>query len=272
MIARGFKPVVWVGAVGAAALGCYMLSLRVASERADVGTLERRIVATQQQIRSLRTELGTRGRLAQLEQWNDEVLALSAPASGQFIQGAQLASFETHEASPLDGAADIRMASADTTPPAPQAAPAPAQTGLPAPQRAIAPAPPPPQQTATMQRVSLSVTTPPLRTATPAVHPTRPAAHPTLAAAATKHPAVAGHIAPVAPPRTALATRPVRTAMAATTTRTNAAAPPARTRLASADMPSHQTASARRPSLLDARTLREIGSAARAEHRGGTRD
>src|SRR5882757_5183953 len=116
MIARGFKPVVWVAAVGAAALGCYMLSLRVASERADLTRLQSRIVATQQQIRALQTEVGTRGRLAQLEQWNDEVLALAPPASGQFVQGAQLARFETRETSPLDGQADVQMASAGATP------------------------------------------------------------------------------------------------------------------------------------------------------------
>ena len=46
MIARGFKPVVWVAAVGAAALSCYMLSLRVAAERADLTSLQRRIIAS----------------------------------------------------------------------------------------------------------------------------------------------------------------------------------------------------------------------------------
>src|SRR5437868_14644663 len=124
MIARGFKPVVWVAAVGAAALGCYMLSLRVASERADLATLQHRIVATQQQIRALETEVGTRGRLAQLEQWNDEVLALAPPSSAQFVQGAQLARFEVHEASPLDGPAQVQLASADAAPSATQPAPA----------------------------------------------------------------------------------------------------------------------------------------------------
>ena len=57
MIARGFKPVAWVAAIGTAALGCYMLSLRVASERAELTGLERRIVNTQKSIRSLQTEL-----------------------------------------------------------------------------------------------------------------------------------------------------------------------------------------------------------------------
>ena len=36
MMARGFKPVGWVAGVAAAALGCYMLSLNVASERAEL--------------------------------------------------------------------------------------------------------------------------------------------------------------------------------------------------------------------------------------------
>src|SRR5580765_3421811 len=139
MIARGFKPVVWVAAVGAAALGCYMLSLRVASERADLTSLQQRIVATQQQIRALQTEVGTRGRLAQLEQWNDEVLALAPPASGQFVQGAQLARFETRLTSPLDGPADVQMASAEASTQAPP--PAPAAPAAPVAQHAIASAP-----------------------------------------------------------------------------------------------------------------------------------
>src|SRR6185295_2689767 len=100
----------WVAAVGTAALGCYMLSLRVASERADLTNLERQIVATRQQIRSLQTELGTRGRLQQLEQWNNEVLALAAPVSGQYLHAnVQLARFGTAPPAALD-APEVRMA------------------------------------------------------------------------------------------------------------------------------------------------------------------
>ena len=85
MIAQGFKPVGWVGAVAGAALGCYMLSLNVASERAELAKIERQIVAAKQEIRTLQTELGTRGRMQQLEHWNAEVLALSAPTASQFL-------------------------------------------------------------------------------------------------------------------------------------------------------------------------------------------
>ena len=87
MMARGFKPVGWVAGVAAAALGCYMLSLNVASERAELAKLERSIIAAKRDIRTLQTELGTRGRLQQLESWNANVLALSAPTSAQCWSG-----------------------------------------------------------------------------------------------------------------------------------------------------------------------------------------
>ena len=113
MIARGFKPVAWVGAVGGAALCCYMLSLQVAAERAELASLERRIVSTQQSIRTLQTELGTRGRLSQLEQWNAEVLALSAPVADQFLESSvSLARFDV-QGDVLDNPTRVRMASAE---------------------------------------------------------------------------------------------------------------------------------------------------------------
>ena len=116
MIAKGFKPVGWAAAVGAAALCCYMLSLNVAAERAELETIERQIIAARQDIRALQTELGTRGRLAQLEQWNADVLALSAPASNQFLPNAfQLASLMQPE--PSVGDVEVRLASADATAP-----------------------------------------------------------------------------------------------------------------------------------------------------------
>jgi len=230
MIARGFKPVGWVAAVGTAALGCYMLSLRVASERADLTSLQTRIVATQQQIRSLQTELGTRGRLQQLEQWNDEVLALAAPVSGQYLHSdVRLARFGAAPAAPLE-APQVRMAAAETAPaPASELAPAPAPAAVPAPRHAVADqralAPPPPLERPTVQRTSLTVA---------------PAA---------------------APPRLAVAPTPPR-------------APASRARTASAEPPRSARAPQGRPAaLLDERTLREIGSAARAERGGGgTRD
>lgn len=239
MIARGFKPVGWVAAVGTAALGCYMLSLRVASERADLTGLQRQIVSTQQQIRSLQTELGTRGRLQQLEQWNDDVLALAAPVSGQYLHAdVRLARFGAVPAAPLE-APLVRLAAAETAP-----APAPAPVAVPAPRHAVADpralAPPPPLERPLVQRTSLTLT------ASAAPAPARPRPMPVRAT-------------PPAP-RTAAA-EPHST-------------PPARARTASAEPPRSARAPQGRPAaLLDERTLREIGSAARAERGGGgTRD
>lgn len=128
MIARGFKPVGWVAAVAASALGCYMLSLNVAAERAELEKVERRIIAARQDIRTLQTELGTRGRLTQLEHWNAEVLALSAPASNQFLDSAvRLASFSQPQPTVEDRTAKVRLASAETVEQQPAARPAVAQ-------------------------------------------------------------------------------------------------------------------------------------------------
>ena len=132
MMARGFKPVGWVAAVATAALGCYMLSLNVASERADLAKVEAQIVSTKQDIRSLQTELGTRGRLAQLEQWNADVLALSAPATTQFMDDeVKLARFDQHIPT-LEQRSEVRLAAAEVAPPEPRTVEAPVIEAAPA--------------------------------------------------------------------------------------------------------------------------------------------
>jgi hypothetical protein len=207
MSARSFKSVGWVAGVGAAALGCYMLSLQVAAERAELASVERRIVAAQQEIRGLQTELGTRGRLQQLEQWNADVLALSAPASGQFVENdVVLARLEQRPTDELPGGASVRMASAEVAPAAPAAPAAPVEA---------------------RPQVRTAVAQAPAEPARPVVR------RASLTTAATPAPA------PVAATRTA-------------TTRPAPAAAKAPTRSAS---------------LLDERTTRAIGEAARSETR-----
>ena len=120
MIARGFKSVIWVATVGGAALSCYMVSLRVATERNELAKVERQIVAAKRDIRSLQTELGTRGRMTQLEQWNAEVLALSAPSSAQFLKDEfTLARLYRNDPTVAERSAEVRLASADTQAPKP---------------------------------------------------------------------------------------------------------------------------------------------------------
>ena len=87
MSARSFRSVFMVATCAGAALTCYLVSLNVASERASLEDVETKIVLAQRDIRLLQTEIGTRGRLAQLERWNVKVLALSAPSADQFLEG-----------------------------------------------------------------------------------------------------------------------------------------------------------------------------------------
>jgi hypothetical protein len=88
MSARSFGSVFMVASCAGAALGCYLVSLRVASERAALENVETRIVSTQGELRMIQTEIGTRGRLSQLERWNAGSFALSAPAANQFVGGS----------------------------------------------------------------------------------------------------------------------------------------------------------------------------------------
>ena len=87
MSAHGFKSVYMAASVVGAALACYMVSLNVASERAALEGIEEQIVLAQRDIRVLQTEIGTRGRLAQLERWNARFIRLAAPSADQFVEG-----------------------------------------------------------------------------------------------------------------------------------------------------------------------------------------
>ncbi|MCY7280765.1 MAG: hypothetical protein LH610_07705 [Sphingomonas bacterium] len=87
MSAHGFKSLFMAASVAGAALGCYLVSLNVASERAKLERVEGKIVLAQREIRLLQTEIGTRGRLAQLERWNVDFIRLSAPTADQFLEG-----------------------------------------------------------------------------------------------------------------------------------------------------------------------------------------
>ena len=87
MSAHGFRSVYMAASVVGAALGCYLISLNVASQRAKLEDVEEKIVLAQRDIRVLQTEIGTRGRLAQLERWNARFIRLSAPSADQFVEG-----------------------------------------------------------------------------------------------------------------------------------------------------------------------------------------
>jgi hypothetical protein len=110
-----------VASCATAALGCYLVSLRVASERAALEDVETKIVLAQRDMRVLQTEIGTRGRLSQLERWNVKVLALSAPSADQFLQGSFELAKLTQPERKVDFQAPVVLASAPAheTPKAP---------------------------------------------------------------------------------------------------------------------------------------------------------
>ncbi len=112
MSVRSFRSVFMVASCAGAALGCYLVSLRVASERAALENVETRIVLAQRDIRLLQTEIGTRGRLAQLERWNVKVLALSAPSADQFLNGSFELARLTQPQHKIDFQAPVVLASA----------------------------------------------------------------------------------------------------------------------------------------------------------------
>jgi hypothetical protein len=105
-----------VASCAGAALGCYLVSLRVASERAALEDVEAKIVSTQTDLRLLQTEIGTRGRLSQLERWNAGAFELSAPAATQFVQN----SFELAKLNQPEHQADFHAPVVLASAPAPQ--------------------------------------------------------------------------------------------------------------------------------------------------------
>jgi hypothetical protein len=119
MSVRNFGSLVMVASCAGAALGCYLVSLRVASERAQLEDVETKIVFAQRDMRVIQTEIGTRGRLSQLERWNAKVLALSAPAADQFLKGSFELARLAQPQRKVEFNAPVVLASA----PAPQAKP-----------------------------------------------------------------------------------------------------------------------------------------------------
>lgn len=112
-----------VGMVSAAmvsVLTCYTLSLRVSAERSRVEDLRGDIAREMKDVRALEAELKTRARLPQLQRWNDNVLAMSAPVATQFVDGpVQLVSLAPGAAPAVESAPVPAVVRTVAPPPAP---------------------------------------------------------------------------------------------------------------------------------------------------------
>jgi hypothetical protein len=148
---RSFGSLFMVASCAGAALGCYLVSLHVASERASLENVENQIVLAQRDLRVLQTEIGTRGRLSQLERWNAGAFALSAPAANQFLQGSFELARLTQPQHKVDFQAPVVLASAP--------APAPARPPLGEPETDDSGAPAPAQPSALLHQASFKIET-----------------------------------------------------------------------------------------------------------------
>jgi hypothetical protein len=93
--AHRLKGVGWFASCVVVVLAFYLVSLQVAAERGKLDTMNARVADAARDIRALETEFDTRGNLAQLEKWNGDTLALTAPVAGQFVADeAALASID----------------------------------------------------------------------------------------------------------------------------------------------------------------------------------
>jgi hypothetical protein len=105
MMGTRFSTVGWTGCVCAAALAFYLVSQTVAAKRAELITVDRKIISTQREIAQLETEISTRGGMAQIENWNSRVYGLQAPGAEQFVNSTvQLVAMANPQPLPLDPA------------------------------------------------------------------------------------------------------------------------------------------------------------------------
>lgn len=162
------------------ALGFYLVSLQVATERKKLEAVDSAIIQAHGDIRALETEFSTRANLAQLERWNGDVLALTAPTPAQYVHSeAQLASMDFNGAS---GDAKVEMASL-VIPTLPTIAPPPdarGDAGATAAAAVSTPAPTPPPA-ATPAPVRVASAQPVADRVAAAVHDAVPAARATVA-------------------------------------------------------------------------------------------
>ena len=77
----------WVLLVALGALGAYLVSLRVATERNELMRVRTQIAQARGDIRYLETEFAARSSIRQLEKWNAEDFRYSARTADQYLDG-----------------------------------------------------------------------------------------------------------------------------------------------------------------------------------------
>lgn len=126
---KRLQSLIWVLLVALGALGAYLVSLKVATERNELMRVRVQIVRAHADIRYLETEFSARANMRQLERWNQDDFMYATPTAQQYLAGERaLAHLDGVQPNGPDYVAPPVMVAMVQTPAdlpsAPQAAPA----------------------------------------------------------------------------------------------------------------------------------------------------
>lgn len=126
---KRLQSLIWIILVALGALGAYLVSLKVATERNELMRVRAQIARAQADIRYLETEFSARASMRQLERWNQDDFMYATPTAQQYLAGERaLAHLDGVQPNGPDYVAPPVMVAMVQTPAdlpsAPQAAPA----------------------------------------------------------------------------------------------------------------------------------------------------
>ncbi|WP_088184753.1 colicin transporter [Sphingobium sp. Z007] len=84
---KRLQSLIWVILVALGALGAYMVSLKVATERNELMKVRWQIAQAKGDIRYLETEFSARASMRQLESWNQHDFLYATPSAQQYLGG-----------------------------------------------------------------------------------------------------------------------------------------------------------------------------------------
>ncbi|MGE4322479.1 MAG: colicin transporter [Sphingobium sp.] len=84
---KRLQSLIWVLLVALGALGAYLVSLKVATERNELMRVRAQIARAHGDIRYLETEFSARSSMRQLERWNRDDFMYSTPGAAQYLGG-----------------------------------------------------------------------------------------------------------------------------------------------------------------------------------------
>ena len=84
---KRLQSLIWILLVALGALGAYLVSLKVATERNELMKVQSQIARARADIRYLETEFSARANMRQLERWNQEDFLYATPTAQQYLAG-----------------------------------------------------------------------------------------------------------------------------------------------------------------------------------------